>query len=40
LFRRVLAFGLSCIGFDLQQDLKLVMTACVLGISASIFTIL
>ncbi len=36
LFRRVLAFGLSYIGFDLQQEVKLVMAACVLGISASI----
>jgi hypothetical protein len=40
LFRRVLAFKLSCIGFDLQQEVKLVMMACILGISASIFMIL
>ncbi len=39
-FRRVLTFGLSCIGFDLQLEVKLVMAACVLGISASIFMIL
>jgi hypothetical protein len=37
LFQRVLAFGLSCIDFDLQQEVKLVMAACVLGISAYIF---
>jgi hypothetical protein len=37
LFRRVLAFGLSCIGFDLQQEVKFVMTDRVFRISASIF---
>ncbi len=37
LFRRVLAFELGRIDFDLRQEVKLVMAACVLRISVYIF---